>query len=47
MALKKGIQDAVLDSLDKELQEEIVQMTADLVNIQSPTGEEAKISDYV
>ncbi len=40
-------QRAVMEALDAELREEIVQMTADLVNIQSPTGEEAEISDYV
>jgi acetylornithine deacetylase len=47
MAAGKEIQKAVLNSLDKALQDEITQMTVELVNTQSPTGEEAEISDYV
>jgi acetylornithine deacetylase len=47
MASNNEIQKAVLGSLDKELKDEIVQMTVDLVNFQSPTGEEGEISDYV
>jgi acetylornithine deacetylase len=38
---------AVLAALDESLRAELVQMTVDLVNISSPTGEEAVISDYV
>ena len=45
--VSKEIQEAVLNTLDRELKDEIVQMTVDLVNIQSPTGEEAEISNYV
>ncbi len=45
--VSKEIQEAVLDTFDREIKGEIVQMTVDLVNIQSPTGEEAEISDYV
>ncbi len=41
------IRKAVLAALDSTLRDELVQMTVDLVNISSPTGEEAEISDYV
>jgi acetylornithine deacetylase/succinyl-diaminopimelate desuccinylase-like protein len=38
---------AIEDTLDAALEAEIVEMTTDLVNIASPTGEEAGIADYV
>jgi len=38
---------AIEDTLDTALEREIVEMTTDLVNIASPTGEEAGIGDYV
>lgn len=47
MAGTETARKAVLQGLDRALRDEIVAMTADLVNIPSPTGEEAAISDYV
>jgi acetylornithine deacetylase/succinyl-diaminopimelate desuccinylase-like protein len=44
---KKEVEQELLKTLDSELKEEIIQMTVDLVDIPSPTGEEAEISDYV
>lgn len=38
---------AIEDALDPTLEREIVEMTTDLVNIASPTGEEAAIADHV
>lgn len=38
---------ADLDTAVEELRDDLVEMTADLVNIPSPTGEEAAIADYV
>jgi acetylornithine deacetylase len=38
---------AIGESLGAELEREIVEMTCDLVNIASPTGEEGAMADYV
>lgn len=46
-AISKEQQQEIINGLDKELKDEIVEMTCDLVNISSPTGEEAAIADYV
>ena len=41
------ISESVIKSLDELLKKEIVEMTVDLVNIPSPTGEEKEIANYV
>ena len=41
------IEREVLIAMDLKVQDELVEMTADLVNISSPTGEEKDISRYV
>jgi len=45
--VQRDVRQIILEMLDKELREEIIQMTVDLINIPSPTGEEMDVSNYV
>src|SRR5262245_48940097 len=40
-------QAAVLNALTKEISDEIVEVACDLINIPSPTGEEARVGEYL
>jgi acetylornithine deacetylase len=40
-------QEAALNALNRQVSDEIVEMACDLVNIQSPTGEEREVGDYL
>lgn len=40
-------QKAVLHALNQQVSDEIVEMACDLINIQSPTGEEREVGDYL
>jgi acetylornithine deacetylase/succinyl-diaminopimelate desuccinylase-like protein len=44
---RKEVGQEVLSMLDEELKGEIIQIAVDLINIPSPTGEEAEASNYV
>jgi len=46
-AVPAAILSTVLDALNDAVSAEIVEMACDLVNIQSPTGEEQEVGDYL